>query len=208
MKLTFIHGWGFDARFWNALSELLPQYEQQRVDLGFFGAPTPVLSGEPGILVGHSLGFVHGLKLRQDWRGWIAINSFARFVRTATQPGCVEAAELRELRMRMTTDPASALQRTYEKLEAHPPAGTPDIPRLLVGLDELRDCDVSDILENIDVPGLVLAGREDHLVPPKTSLALCGHAPHGSVTWHETGGHMLPARDPVWCAKAIESFLG
>ena len=61
--------------------------------------------------------------------------------------------------------------------------------------------------EDLDVPGLVLAARQDPLVPPKVSENLCGLTREGAIAWHEEGAHALHATDPVWCAEAIEDFL-
>src|SRR5262245_19094736 len=102
VELVFIHGWGFDARFWDALSTLLPQFPQKRIDFGFFASPkADDAPTSPHILIGHSLGFVHGITKMKKWDGWIAINSFPRFVKTETKPGCTSAAELRDIRQRL-----------------------------------------------------------------------------------------------------------
>jgi pimeloyl-[acyl-carrier protein] methyl ester esterase len=234
MELVFIHGWGFDVRFWDALGELLPQYKQHRIDLGFItprhhepsskqGSDgdadwVPDKSGQPWtdrifrddvdyVLIGHSLGFVYGVKRKRNWQSWIAINSFPRFVRTDLQPGCVAGAELRELRAGLVSNSTRALEAFYERIESYPPNGSPNIEQLRSGLDELRDSDAGNILEGLETRGLVLASRNDPLVPPKVSENLCGLVRNGVLLWNEGGGHTLPMRDPVWCAQAIEDFL-
>jgi pimeloyl-[acyl-carrier protein] methyl ester esterase len=82
----------------------------------------------------------------------------------------------------------------------------PDIDRLRAGLDELQ-ADITPLLEPMITPGLVLAARNDPLVPPKVSENLCGLTREGALLWHETAGHLLPLRDPEWCANAIKDFL-
>lgn len=207
MKLVFIHGWGFDARFWNALALLLPQYQQERIELGFLSSrrTEKFPQDTPAILIGHSLGFIHGWQQRQDWSAWVAINSFPRFVQTETQPGCVPAAALREMRMKLVVQPEKTLQSFYKQNNAEAPQGTPDIERLREGLDELRDGDVRKILETANIPGLVLAAFNDPLVPIAVSEELGRTAQR--IAWHETGGHVLPQSDPGWCAEAIRGFL-
>jgi pimeloyl-[acyl-carrier protein] methyl ester esterase len=207
MELVFIHGWGFDARFWDALGALLPKYEKRRVDFGYFGTPAPIPTSPDSILIGHSLGFLHGIRQKQGWRGWVAINSFRRFLRTDTQAGCASDAELRELKIGLSADPARALDTFYDRIEAPVPEGMPDLERLRAGLEELRYGDISGTLEQMDARGLVLASRNDPLVSPKVSEALCASVRHGELRWHETGGHALPLRDPDWCALMIDDFL-
>ena len=112
MKLVFVHGWGFDARFWDELSARLSSYPQARYDFGFFGAPSSdldalVAANEPAVLIGHSLGFVYGLQQALPWAGWIAVNGFARFTMSATETGCVAPAVLRDMQRRFKADSAA-----------------------------------------------------------------------------------------------------
>ncbi len=203
MKLVFIHGWGFDARLWDGVSSLLADYEQQRLDMGFFGNPALDMDSEPAILIGHSLGFIHGLTARNDWHGWIAINSFPRFLTTPTHPGCVPAAALRDIRMRLTLAPEKTLEGFHDLLGSSMPPGKPHAARLREGLDTLRDSDIGETAANIS-PGLVIASRHDPLVPAATSEVL---AKNKDIFWHEGGGHILPHTDPAFCANAIQQFV-
>lgn len=203
MKLIFIHGWGFDAHVWDSVTSLLADDNQQCLDMGFFGKPMLDMDSEPAILIGHSLGFVHGLTLRNNWHGWIAINSFPRFLTTPTAPGCVPSSALRDMRMRLTVAPEKTLKGFHELLGSSMPSGTPDMEKLREGLDRLRDSEVGETAAQIS-PGLVLASRHDPLVPAGTSEAL---AHNKDILWHEGGGHILPQTDPAFCAHAIRCFM-
>jgi len=204
VELVFIHGWAFDARFWDALAPKLSQFAQSRVDLGFFGAGTDFVPTENCVLVGHSLGFIHGVQLNAKWRSWIAINSFPRFVNSNEQPGCVTAAALRKMRMQLENDPPGALRDFYHLIGATSVAGTSDPACLHDGLDQLRDCDIEDKIKALSAPGLVLAARNDPLVPLAISERLGGNA---RLKLHDTGGHLLPQADPDWCAREIAAFV-
>lgn len=208
MELVFVHGWGFDAHFWDPVCAWLSQFRQRRMDLGFYGNPSaaPPFDNE-AILIGHSLGFVHGFTQKKDWGGWIAINSFPRFIYNTDQSGCVAAVELRGMKTFLALDSAKTLRGFYDRIGAEPPEGSPNVERLRSGLDELRDGDVESVFATLDAPGLVLAARNDPLVPIATSEALGRMAKKGGIMWHETGGHILPLRDPVWCAEAIQGFV-
>jgi pimeloyl-[acyl-carrier protein] methyl ester esterase len=205
-ELIFIHGWGFDARFWDPLTDRLSDIPQRRVDLGFFDAlPDGMPTSDDCILIGHSLGFMHGLLQKKNWAGWVAINSFARFV-----PDCVPAPVLREMCRRMGVDPRATLDNFYGLIgagAAEVPHASPNVDTLRAGLDELRDGDVTSALRNLKVPGLVLASRNDPLVPEVASQALFDVNPSAKISWHETGGHMLPMREVAWFAQAINKFL-
>jgi pimeloyl-[acyl-carrier protein] methyl ester esterase len=133
--------------------------------------------------------------------GWIAINGFPRFV-----PDCVTAAQLREMKFGMAIAAARTLQVFYARLGAQAPLGSPDFERLRSGLDELQDGDIAADIEKLGAPGLVLAARNDGLVPVGVSEGLGRTVRDGGILWHENGGHVLPQSDPAWCAKAIENF--
>ena len=208
MELVLIHGWGLDASLWNDAGRLLPQYKKHKMDLGFFGnAHEPELAGDKLILVGHSLGFVHGMTRRKDWAGWISINSFPRFVRTETRAGCTSAAELRDIRKRLSADAEKTLKDFHYYIGAEAPPGSPNAERLREGLDELSTAAIEETLFALDAPGLVLASKNDILVPSETSEKLAALAPRAGIAWHDSGGHVLPQSDPKWCAREIQNYM-
>ena len=56
MKLVFVHGWGFDARVWDAVIACLPGANIVSFDLGYFGERQwPVVEG-PSLAITHSFG--------------------------------------------------------------------------------------------------------------------------------------------------------
>jgi pimeloyl-[acyl-carrier protein] methyl ester esterase len=203
-QLIFIHGWGFDPYLWDKVAALVPAWPQYRVDLGFFGGGESSLpESSDAILIGHSLGFIWGMHRKQDWRGWIAINSFPRFLPNANGPGCTEAAALRGLRRNLRADPAAALQDFYRFIGAPEQKNTPDKECLMSGLDLLRDMDIA---ASICTPGLVLASKQDKLVPMAVSENLAATHPDNRLMWHDGSTHLLPYHDPAWCANAIAAY--
>lgn len=203
MKLIFIHGWAVDSSLWDGICALLPDFKCEFIDRGYFGKPTTTNNNEPSILVGHSLGFVHGLQMRSNWRGWIAINSFPRFVKTDNLLGCTSAVELREIGVRLKKNTERTVRDFHSFILTTTPQGTIDAEALQAGLDELRDKDVGTMAAEIS-PGLVIASKNDPLVPIATSEVL---AKDKDIVWHETSGHILPQSDPAFCAKAIREFM-
>ena len=199
MNLLFIHGWAFDGHFWNRLLPLLPECRAQIVDRGFFGSASalPQAKDERTVLVGHSLGFLHGMNMERAWRAVIAINGFAHFV-----PDCFSAAALREMRGRLQKDTQKTVQTFHDTLGTTPPFGTPNAEKLRAGLDELLEGPVLGNLEKGGAPLLSLASHNDPLVPESASRLL-----GPSTLFHPTGGHVLPLTDPAWCANAMKTFL-
>ncbi len=208
MKLIFIHGWAFDASFWGELSAFLPQYEQQRMDLGFFAESSAEdIIAEKSILVGHSLGFVRGLNLTKNWAGIIAINSFPNFVEQTNRVGCVAPLALRSMRQKLGVNAQKTLDDFYRLTGAIPPQkpSVPNINRLKEGLDELRDVKDSNLMTMQNKPNLILAASNDPLVPQAVTESFSTVT--ANILWHDDGGHLLPRNDPAWCASAITGFM-
>ncbi|GAA0529319.1 pimeloyl-[acyl-carrier protein] methyl ester esterase [Rhizomicrobium palustre] len=200
MRLVFVHGWGFDASFWDDLAGALPEFDAARVELGFLGREFSLPTFSPDdVLIGHSLGFLWGATQYQGWSRMIAINAFAEF---SGEMG-VASASLRAMRTSLKRDPQKTLANFYASLNG------PQVPRefqaerLAEGLAWLQDWRLG---EKPGVPSLVLSGAKDPLLPARatTHLAEMLDAP---ARLHETGGHLLPLSDPKWCAAAIRAFL-
>lgn len=207
MQIVFIHGWGFDKNFWNPLAVMLPEYDKQFVDLGFFGETQDLKKNSNQILVGHSLGFIEGMNLNHDWAGWIAINSFSNFVINHSGIGCVAFTALRAIKKRLQHDTQNTLADFYRLIGADVSTSpsTPDKDKLSLGLDHLRDAEITTALET-KLPSMVLAASHDPIVPLATSQALAKHSM--TVNMHANAGHILPQSDPLWCANHIRQFIG
>ena len=202
MRLVFVHGWGFDRTLWDRVAAALPQFNQIIVDLGFLGGkPTPFEAQPEDILIGHSLGFLWGMTEHDHWRAVIAINGFARFA--GTEGACVRPAALRAMRLRLTRDASQTLATFYRSLDHTLAPERYDAARLAGGLELL---DARSLAKPLLAPCLVLASRDDPLVPVSASEHLAAVA-STTVTWSEEGGHLLPLSRDQWCADAIASFV-
>ncbi len=204
MRLIFVHGWGFDTVLWNGIAEALPQYPQRRIDLGFLGGAATVAEfSSDDVLIGHSLGFLWGLRQQQNWRQVIAINGFARFAGSPEEGACVGPAALRAMRLALARDAGKALATFYRSINHTAPCDRHNATRLAEGLALLE---TEHIEKPLAVPCRVLATRNDPLVPKAASdhlAAITG----GSILWSDEGGHLLPLTRPQWCADAIEACL-
>ncbi|MGB8602410.1 MAG: alpha/beta fold hydrolase [Rhizomicrobium sp.] len=211
-RLVLIHGWGFGPAVWDALCTELTGVETLRLDLGFFAQPVGdacaqavqkfAPSGDD-ILVGHSLGLLWGLTQYAGWGGFIAINGFARFAARDGDPNCAPVAALKAMKMGLRRDPEKVVADFYHALghDGPVPRG-PNAAALSTGLDLLIKGD----LVQTDLPGLILAGRDDPLVSVAASEHLAAIAPHADLVWTK-GGHLLPLTHAKDCAQHIHIWM-
>ncbi len=201
--LLLVHGWGFDASFWSPLRDCLAEVETVAWDLGFLGpaAFPPPPAGRPVIAVGHSFGLLWLLRRRPlAWQRLVSINGFARFTSSPDFPDGVAPRLLERMIMRFAKDPAQVFADFMGRCGAAAALpSTCDHAALHAGLEALAGWDGRPA--PVDV---ALAGRSDPIAPPTlTQASFAGTA----VEWHP-GGHLLPQRDPVWCAARLRNLLG
>lgn len=88
------------------------------------------------------------------------------------------------------------------------------IKRSLLLYKDLKLCDEFDMLEKyksgfkIDVPTLLIVGKEDKLTPEKYSQFLKDHIPNSNLVVVEKAGHMVMIERPKEVNDAIKEFLG
>lgn len=215
-RLVLIHGWGFGPAVWDALCTELTGVETVRLDLGFFAQSVdgacalPVKDFAPtvdDILVGHSLGLMWGLTRFSGWGGFVAINGFARFARRKENPAddgaCAALAAVKAMKIGLRRRADTVVADFYRALGHSAPIPTGlDAARLSTGLDLL----VTGDLPQTGLPGLILAGRADPLVPVAASEHLAAIAPHADLVW-AGGGHLLPLTHAADCAQHIHTWM-
>lgn len=202
--VVFVHGWGFDASFWQPVAERLPDFAKSFVDLGFYGAPQRPRVDHP-LVIGHSMGFAWALaNLERPWAGAVSINGFARFTRA---PDFISG------------QPPRLIERMHARFESEPDKVTAEFlsrcgieatdlssirpPALGPALAWLGSCDERARLASLDCPLLALAGARDPIVPDSMSR---DSFPPERLTLVEEAGHLLPLTHPEWVASRIRLF--
>ncbi|HEX9581982.1 MAG TPA: alpha/beta fold hydrolase [Gemmatimonadales bacterium] len=100
----------------------------------------------------------------------------------------------------------SALPHVVEQLRGMI-TGNP-APGIVGALEAMRDrVDSTDLLSTIDVPTLVIAGREDRLIPAAASRTLADAIPSAQLTQIPEAGHLTPLEQPVPTSRVIAEFL-
>jgi pimeloyl-[acyl-carrier protein] methyl ester esterase len=200
--LVFVHGWGFDAGFWDPVRESLGHPHTLAADLGFRGEPLmPEWPGD-GIAVGHSLGLLWLLKTRPfPWRALVAVNGFTRFPKGAGFEAGVPPRLIERMIAKAEGDHA-AVAADFLARCGLPEAETEDLHRdaLIEGLQWLSEWDC----RGCAAPLVALAGRRDPIATPAMTLSCF---PPDRIRWREDGGHLLPLTHPGWCADMIRDTL-
>ncbi|MBA4095691.1 MAG: alpha/beta hydrolase [Rhodospirillum sp.] len=198
--ILFVHGWGYDAHFWDPLRDALGDVPSAALDLGYFGAAMTALPRKLTLLVGHSLGFlwlVRQSALRHV--PLVGISAFPRFLEAEDYRPAVAARVLERMRRRVVTDTRGVLEDFWTRAGAAGPSGVPNAAALAEGLDHLAAWDERGNLAARASPTRLIAGREDAIVPPvMTEMAFKG----SEMTWLP-GGHALPHTHAAEIARLI-----
>jgi len=201
--LLLVHGWGFEASFWEPLQESLGDIPSVAWDLGFHGHPSrPALpEGAPVVAVGHSLGLLWLLKEKPlAWDRLVSINGFSRFTKAEDFPYGVAPRLLDRMIAKLADDPEAVFLDFMGRCGLdHPPVEGLDLSVLSWGLRALAEWDCRDGAA-VD---LALAGRRDAILTMGMTDALF---PPPLARWHD-GGHLLPLTDPVWCAQQLRAVV-
>jgi pimeloyl-[acyl-carrier protein] methyl ester esterase len=202
--IAFVHGWGFDASFWQPVADRLPDFAKSFVDFGFFGEPAQPRLDTP-LIVSHSLGFAWALaNLDRPWAGIVAINGFARFTRApdfvaGTPPRLVD-----RMIARFADEPETVTTEFLGRCGVdHPDLSGIRPKALATALGWLAHCDERARIAALDCPLVALAGTRDPIVCDAASR---DSFPPECLTLVEGAGHLLPHSHPEWVASRIRLF--
>lgn len=202
--ILFVHGWGYDASFWEPLRGEIGDLPSTALDLGFFGAGDERVPDGVTMLVGHSLGFAWLLRqpaLRN--LPLIGINAFPRFLEGADYRPAVALRILERMHRRLALKPGAVLSEFWAKAGASGPAGAPDVGALAKGLEWLADWDERANLAARTSPVHLIAGGEDAIVPAEMTRMAFGDS---AIFWLSEGGHALPRTLPGDVAAIVRAF--
>jgi pimeloyl-[acyl-carrier protein] methyl ester esterase len=198
--ILFVHGWGYDARFWDPLRNALGDRPSVALNLGYFGAAQTAIPSDVTTLAGHSLGFLW--LLRQHSLRHLPLfgfNPFPRFLESADYAPAIAPRVLERMKRRIAADPHGVLAEFWQRAGAVGPESSPDPVALTEGLDNLATWDERENLADRASSVRLIAGQEDAIVPPDmTRMAFRNFA----VDWLP-GGHALPRTHPKELAALI-----
>lgn len=208
--LLFVHGWAYDSNIWGPIRSRLGDIQATVWERGYFEEPgfTQARS-EPGppapyLAVGHSFGVMRLLRERPSGCiGLVSICGFARFSSAEDFRGT----------------PVRILDRMVDKFDTAPGTVVGEFrarcgsqstrvyqlraDRLGEDLATLRNGDERAAAAALDIPVLSLIGGADQIVSATMSDA---SFPGAERAVAPGAGHLLPLRQPDWCAAQIAAF--
>ena len=101
-------------------------------------------------------------------------------------------------------DQAEAVMDRWDAIAADEPFS---IRALLAHLAAIRSHDSVPFLPSVDVPTLVMAGRDDRLVPWRNSVYLADRIPHAELVVVDDCGHNIETEQPRLMARRVTEFV-
>ncbi|MCP4808774.1 MAG: alpha/beta hydrolase [Proteobacteria bacterium] len=101
-------------------------------------------------------------------------------------------------------DQAEATMDRWDEIAADEPFS---IRALLAHLAAIRSHDSVPFLPAVDVPTLVMAGRDDRLVPWRNSVFLADRIPAAEFVLVEDCGHNIETEQPQLMARRVTEFV-
>jgi pimeloyl-ACP methyl ester carboxylesterase len=164
----------------------------------------------PAVLVGHSMGgaiaLAFALSFPADLAAMVLIATGARL---RVSPSILSG---------LTEDPAGTVDVLVRRFLS-PGADARLVCRLKkavlavpadVVLGDFQACDAFDIrprLGDIHVPALVIAAREDQMIPARYAEYLQARLARSSLVWIDNAGHMMHVERPREVNEAVRAFL-
>jgi len=180
-----------------------------------------VLEVEQAVICGLSMGGYIALEMmrshRGNVRGLILANTRAEadspqakadrdaMIKLAEREGSEGLAEVMLPKL-LSPSSLSAMPQVVEHVRTmianNPDAG---IIGAITAMKERADS--TPLLKDIDVPTLVIAGREDRMIPVGQSRAMADQIPGAQFTVIAEAGHLPPMEQPIATSRVIGEFL-
>ena len=173
-------------------------------------------------LMGWSMGGMIALEVAHHFPekilGLILVSTSPSFCRRDDFPHGFPEANVRALSLAIRNDPQSALLGFYRKVcRPHPTTNEREenwlkevlkgsAPSLHQGLDYLIRTDLRHRIHQLNIPSLIIHGRQDAIIPWQAGEWLAENLPHSSIELSEVDGHDLPIRKPSWIIQKLEFF--
>jgi pimeloyl-ACP methyl ester carboxylesterase len=178
---------------------------------------------DPSVVMGWSAGGIVALEVACEHPGLIEALVLAgatpKFCSGDGYPWGVAARNVRAMILEIKKHPKAVLNRFFQDVSW--PAVESEscrkkkaieacdigIEHLVHGLHYLHKIDLRNRLKTLEIPILIIHGREDRIVPWQAGAWLNRSLPNSRIIIHEGVGHDIPGRRPGVLASEIGEFL-
>jgi pimeloyl-[acyl-carrier protein] methyl ester esterase len=180
-------------------------------------------SEEPPILIAWSMGAIVAIetiaKLSPEISRLILVSGTARFYSDVDYQHGVPEKNLRAMALSLASNPDETLtsflrDAAFPKLESQSEIEKRSRKALSFpadclndGLAYLRHTDLRRELPKIQVPTLILHGRQDKIIPSSAGEFLRDNIPGSNLIIHDNTGHSMLLDQPVLIAENMRQFL-
>ncbi|MFT8364912.1 MAG: biotin synthase [Gluconobacter cerinus] len=198
VSLYLVHGWGFDASFWDPMLQHLPSLKASVVDKGYFGCPYAAPKPEqPYLAIGHSAGTLD--LLGQDLPeclGLIMFNGFGRFSESNDFLEGVSLRVLERMKRQLQRSPKTVLNDFRQRCGTDKPIPSDPVTAVLnQGLEHLIQNDERNAVIRWENRLHWMTGMSDPFLPAQAGFSVPGE--------RVEGGHLLPLEQPELCADFV-----
>ncbi|OGV59515.1 MAG: hypothetical protein A2X45_21385 [Lentisphaerae bacterium GWF2_50_93] len=175
-----------------------------------------ILFDAPGILYAHSLGALLSLRAAgglPNVKALVVYSGFAKFARSADDNIHGQSLDAIAAMKKHLSDNPRGLLNNFHRTMFHPQKSSSSLPdhfnisALAAGLDILSGLDARPMLAKIQIPVLVLHGKDDRIVNPKLAAELAAGLKNSRLHMIENAGHALPLTHVKEINNLVERFI-
>ena len=198
--LVFVHGWGFDASFWDGVLEHLPKdISTTMVDLGYTGQQNiPEILPKNAIAIGHSLGVMWLLKNMKNPQALISFSGFDCFFKH------IPLDITSNMRENLDQNLDAQMNGFYKACGSTYGNVTFKKSLLKEGLSFLENCNAEQDLKPLTCPIHAMASEGDIITP--LSMMKTIWSPYNLIIV-KGADHALPLNKPESCATYIKGLI-
>jgi len=151
--------------------------------------------------------------------GLVLISSTAKFRADKKWTSGVAVGALRAMQTMFKSDPRGVLRQFFKNVAFQLEANNETLAlkiemacamnplELSAGLEYLSETDLRNEAAKVNIPALILHGKQDAMIPVEAGLALKKLLPVSEIRVYDNYGHGLPWQNPRAIAEDIKGFL-